>query len=70
MCHLKEGIFLRMACEYEDVVAHPNAIVFACKPCLEARGLTAASLDERARLGGMNDLHAVAKQPEAKVVNF
>ena len=56
--------------KYEDVVAHSNAMVFACKPCLEARGLIAASLDERVRLGGMNDFHAAAKKLDAKVVNF
>jgi hypothetical protein len=32
--------------------------------------LTAVSLDKRAKLGGMNDFHAAAKQPDAKVVNF
>jgi tRNA 2-thiouridine synthesizing protein D len=56
--------------KYEDVAAHPNVTVFVCKPCLEARGLTAATLDKRVKLGGMNDFHAAAKQPDAKVVNF
>ncbi len=36
--------------KYEDVAAHPNATVFVCKPCLEARGLSAASLDNRPSL--------------------
>ncbi len=56
--------------KYEEVAAHPNATIYVCKPCLEARGLEAATLDRRARLGGMNDFHAAAKSPDAKVVNF
>lgn len=56
--------------KYEDVVSHPNATVLVCKPCLEARGLTAASLDGRTKLGGMNDFHAAAKSPDARLINF
>jgi len=56
--------------KYEEVVAHPNATIFVCKPCLEARGLDAASLDKRVKLGGMSDFHSAAKQPDAKVINF
>jgi tRNA 2-thiouridine synthesizing protein D len=56
--------------KYEDVATHPNARIFVCKPCLEARGLSAALLDARVRLGGLDDLYAAAKQPEAKIVNF
>ena len=56
--------------KYEDVAGHPNATVFVCKPCLEARGLTASSLDKRVQLGGMSEFHAAAKQPHSKVVNF
>ncbi len=56
--------------KFEDVAAHPNATIFVCKPCLEARGIDAAALDKRTRLGGMNDFHAAAKLPDARVVNF
>lgn len=56
--------------KYEDVATHPNATVFVCRPCLEARGLTATSLDKRVKLGGMNDFHAAAKEIDAKVLNF
>jgi sulfur relay (sulfurtransferase) complex TusBCD TusD component (DsrE family) len=56
--------------KYEDVVSHPNATVFVCTPCLEARGLDVAVLDRRTTPGGMNDFHAAAKDPEARVVNF
>jgi hypothetical protein len=40
------------------------------KPCVEARGLAAAALDKRIKLAGMNEFHAAAKQPDARVVNF
>jgi tRNA 2-thiouridine synthesizing protein D len=56
--------------KYEDVVAHPNATVLVCKPCLEARGLGPGSLDRRVGPGGMNDFHAAAKSPDARVINF
>ncbi|CAJ0882806.1 hypothetical protein AMST5_03371 [freshwater sediment metagenome] len=56
--------------KYEDVVAHANATVLVCKPCLEARGLNGGALDRRVRLGGMNDFHAAAKEADAKVINF
>jgi tRNA 2-thiouridine synthesizing protein D len=56
--------------KYEDVVAHANAAVLVCKPCLEARGLNGASLDKRTELGGMNDFHAAARDVDAKVINF
>ena len=56
--------------KYEEVVAHANATVLVCKPCLEARGLGAAALDKRVTLGGMNDFLAAAKSPDARVINF
>jgi tRNA 2-thiouridine synthesizing protein D len=56
--------------KYEDVAANPNATIFVCKPCLEARGIDASALDKRTRLGGMNDFHAAARLPDARVVNF
>lgn len=39
-------------------------------PCVEARGLAAESLDQPVKLGGMNEFHATASEPEAEVVNF
>ncbi|MGJ0509124.1 MAG: DsrE family protein [Methylocystis sp.] len=56
--------------KYEDVAAHPNATIFVCKPCLEARGLDAAALDKRTKLGGMGDFVGAARRPESKIVNF
>ena len=55
---------------YEEIASHPNVTLMACKPCVEARGLNAAVLDERVKLAGMNEFHAVAKLPDARVVNF
>ena len=40
------------------------------KICVEARGLAAPTLDRRVKLGGMNDFHAAAKEPDAKVASF
>ena len=55
---------------YEEVVSHPNVILWACRPCIDARGLAPSSLDQRVKLGGMNEFHAAAKQPDSKVVAF
>src|SRR5450759_3424716 len=40
---------------YEEVASHPNVIVWACRPCVDARGLALPSLDHRVKLGGMNE---------------
>jgi hypothetical protein len=37
---------------------------------VDARGLNTAALDKRIKLAGMNEFHAAAKQPDARVVNF
>ena len=55
---------------YEEIAAHPNVTLMACKPCLEARGLASSALDKRVRLVGMNEFHVSAKQPDSRVVNF
>jgi predicted peroxiredoxin len=55
---------------YEEVAGHAGVTLLACKPCADARGLAAASLDKRVRLAGMNEMHAAAKLPDARVVNF
>ncbi len=53
---------------YEEVAGHPNVTLWACKPCVEVRGL--AALVKRVKLGGMNELHAAAKEPDTRVVSF
>ena len=55
---------------YEEIAGHPAATLMACKPCVDARGLTAAVLDKRIKLAGMNEFHAAAKQSDARVINF
>jgi tRNA 2-thiouridine synthesizing protein D len=55
---------------YEEVASHPKATIWACKPCVDVRGLTAATLDQRIKLGGMNEFHAVAALPDTRVINF
>jgi sulfur relay (sulfurtransferase) complex TusBCD TusD component (DsrE family) len=55
---------------YEEVATHPKATLWACKPCVEARGLAAAALDGRVKLGGMNDFHAAARQADARIVSY
>ena len=55
---------------YEEIAGHAKVTLWACRPCVEARGLPAASLYRRVKLGGMNDFHAAAKGPDTKVVSF
>jgi tRNA 2-thiouridine synthesizing protein D len=55
---------------YEEIAGNPNVTLMACKPCVDARGLSAATLDKRIKLAGMNELHAAAKEQDARVVNF
>jgi predicted peroxiredoxin len=54
---------------YEEVAAHANTTLWACKPCVEVRGLGAAALDKRIRLGGMNEFHAAARGPDARMIS-
>jgi len=53
---------------YEEVAGHPNVTLWACKPCVEVRGL--GTLDKRVKLGGMNEFHVAAKEPDTRVVTF
>jgi tRNA 2-thiouridine synthesizing protein D len=55
---------------YEEVAGHAKVTLWACKPCVDARGLAPSSLDRRVKLGGMNDFHAAAKATDAKMVSF
>ncbi len=40
---------------------------WACRLCVEVRGLPTASLDPRITPGGMNGLRAAASQPDARM---
>jgi tRNA 2-thiouridine synthesizing protein D len=55
---------------YEEVAAHPKVTLWACRPCVDARGLASAALDERVKLGGMNEFHAAASAPDTRVISF
>ena len=55
---------------YEEVTSHPQVTLWACKPCVEVRGLTGAVLDKRVKLGGMNEFHAATKQPDTQMISF
>ena len=55
---------------YAEVAGHPGATLWACKPCVDARGLAPASLDKRIKLGGMIEFHAAAKESDARVITF
>jgi tRNA 2-thiouridine synthesizing protein D len=52
------------------VAGHPAVKLWACKPCVDARGLAASSLDKRVKLGGMNEFHAASKEPDTRAVTF
>ena len=49
---------------YEEVASHAGVTLWACKPCVDARGLPTGALDKRVKLGGMNDFHAATKNAE------
>src|SRR5436853_7889928 len=55
---------------YEEVAAHPKVTLWACRPCVDARGLAAAALDKRVKLGGRNEFHAAAGAPDTRVIGF
>ena len=55
---------------YEEIAGDPNVALMVCKPCVDARGLGSAVLDKRVKLAGMNEFHAAARHPDARVVNF
>ena len=55
---------------FAEVFSNLNAKVMVCKPCAEIRGIKENMLVESATFGGMNDLHAHASRPDAKLINF
>lgn len=56
--------------KFAEVVAHPNAKVYVCKPCAELRHIDAEKLVPGTVMGGMGELHAAAARPDAKFVAF
>jgi tRNA 2-thiouridine synthesizing protein D len=55
---------------YEEVAAHAKVTLWACKPCVEVRGLAGAALDRRIKLGGMNEFLAAAKRPDVRMISY
>ena len=55
---------------FAEVFSHANAKVIVCKPCAEVRGIQENMLVKNATFGGMNDLHAHASRPDAKLISF
>ncbi len=55
---------------FEEILSNPKAQVIVCKPCAEVRGITDKMLVKNATFGGMNELHAHASRPDAKLVSF
>ena len=55
---------------FEEVVAHKNAQVMVCKPCIVVRQLPEGSIDKRIRIAGMNEFHEAAARDDARVVCF
>ncbi len=56
--------------KFAPVLANPNASVIVCKPCADARGITADMLTGECRLGGMNDFHKELARPDSKAITF
>jgi sulfur relay (sulfurtransferase) complex TusBCD TusD component (DsrE family) len=54
---------------YEEIASHPNVMLMACKPCVDARGLSTSVLDKRVKLAGMNEFHVATKHMDARVLN-
>jgi tRNA 2-thiouridine synthesizing protein D len=55
---------------FAEVFANPKAEVVVCKPCADARGITADKLVANSRFGGMNDFHAHVSLDNCKAVTF
>ena len=55
---------------FEEVFSNPNATIIVCKPCAEIRGIKEHMLVKNSSFGGMNDLHAHASRPDAKLISF
>ena len=55
---------------FEEVFSNPNAEIIVCKPCAEVRGIREDMLEEKCKLGGMNDFHAHASRDDCRIVCF
>lgn len=55
---------------FAEVFADPRAEIVVCRPCAEARGISADALAAGVRFGGMDHFHAQASRDDCKVVAF
>jgi tRNA 2-thiouridine synthesizing protein D len=55
---------------FAEVLAHAQARVLVCKPCAEVRGIGTDLLVANTAMGGMNEFHAEASRPDARLVAF
>jgi len=55
---------------FDEVFSHPQAEILVCKPCAEARAITADRLVTKCRFGGMNDFYAHVSRPDTRPVTF
>lgn len=55
---------------YEEIAGNAKATLYACRPCVDARGLPTGSLDRRVKLAGMNEFHAAAREANTQVLSL
>ena len=55
---------------FDEIFSHPQATIIVCKPCAEVRGIKESMLVKNTAFGGMNDLHAHASRPDARLISF
>jgi len=56
--------------KFADVFAHENAEIIVCKPCADARGITADMLTANCKFGGMGEYLAHVSRDNCKAVTF
>jgi sulfur relay (sulfurtransferase) complex TusBCD TusD component (DsrE family) len=55
---------------FEEVFSNTNAEIIVCKPCAEARGISANMLLANCKIGGMNDYYAHVSRTDCKAISF
>ena len=56
--------------KFAEVLLHEQAEVLVCKPCAEARGISAEALAPGCKFGGMKDYLAHVGRDDCKSVSF
>lgn len=55
---------------FEEVFSNTSAEIIVCKPCAEARGISANMLLANCKIGGMNDYYAQVSRTDCKAISF